>query len=415
MASPELIGAPPPDLRRDRRLQLWIAACVISWIGNSTWTVGLAWQAVRSFPAGQAGVVVAVAMIPQAVLTLLGGVLADRCDTRAVMVIGQTSQAVVLVIGARLWGRVPDFGLLVIVGIVFGIIAGLTSPASATLGRQLVAAENLTKVAGWNQVGGRLARLAGSPLGAWIVARYGLVAVMLVDAASFALSLVILLVVVRPRYRIRAASARSWHASLAEGIGYLVRDRLALVFVIGMCGLNVFASPLETLGVPLRVSAQGWPATTLGLIDAVFAAASIVGSFLGIVLRLVAPAVHAYRLLMIQAFAYAGIALPTRVGLALSMAVVGLTAGLASVWLSGEFVRIVDPAHLGRVVSVSNLGDLVLVPLATPLFGLLTSHLGIGASPLAMSGLMAVMCGSILARPEIRRLGAGDCGAGANC
>ena len=51
------------------------------------------------------------------------------------------------------------------------------------------------------------------------------------------------------------------------------------------------------------------------------------------------------------------------------MAVLGFTAGAASVWLSAAFIRTIEPIHLGRVSSVTSLGDMVLMPLSVPALG----------------------------------------------
>lgn len=405
MGEPQLIGSLPPNVHRDWRVHTWIAASIISWMGNSAWTVALAWQAVQMMSPSQAGMVIAIATIPQALLTLPGGVIADRVDTRRVLVAAQLSHTLILVAGALMWGRVDNFWLLVMLGVGFGSVTGLSSPAAATLGRQLVRTDDLATVTAWNQIGSRVARMAGAPLGAVLVVRDGLTAVMWVDAASFLVVAAALTWVVRPRYRIHDDVAEDWTHSLRDGLAYLGRDRTALVFVIGLCGLNVFSSPLVSLGVPLRVTASGWPGTTLGLAESVFSAAALAGSALSLRLQPSRQVVSAYLLLIAQGVAYAGIALDSQTWLLGSMVVIGSTAGCASVWLSAQFVVVVQPAYLGRVASVSSLGDLLLVPFAAPAFGALTSRVGISWSPLILALGMVTMCAAILARPDIRRVG----------
>lgn len=402
MGAPELIGAPPPPVRRDWRLMGWLAASIASWVGTSAWTVALSWQAVRTLPADRAGVVVAVSAIPQALLALVGGVIADRCSTRTVMAIAQVAHAATLVAGSLLWRQVDHWWLLLALGIVFGSITGLSVAASATLGRQLVAAHDLATVSSWNQIGARLARMAGAPIGAALVAARGLPAVMVVDAATFLLAAGAL-ALVRPRYRIHhTPTGQTWRAGLVDGFAYLGADRRALVFVIGLCGLNVFSSPLTGLGVPLRITAASWPATTLGVAEAVFSGAALAGSLGAALIRTRHQVSAAYLCLIVQGLAYAAVAATSLPALYAAMGIIGLTAGLASVWLSATFVQVVDAAHLGRVASISNLGDLLLVPVAAPAFGALTSRVGIGVSPLILAAGMVTMCGLILARPDIR-------------
>lgn len=385
-------------------VQTWLGASLLSWVGTAAWTAALAWQAVQVLPPAQAGLVIAISTLPQASLSLVGGVLADRYSTRTIMIIGQLANAAVLLAGAALWGTLPALGVLAAVGVAFGITNGLTIPAAATLARQLVSADDLATVAGWNQIGARLARLAGAPLGAILVATVGLPPVMALDAATFAVAATALTFVVRPRYRLHDETPEPWRRSLTAGFTYLARDRAALVFVLGLCGLNVFASPLENLGVPLRITASGWPASVFGMTEAIFSGAAIVGSIAAIRIKPRRETQAAFSLLLIQGVAYAGIAISSQAVLAVSMAVIGLTAGRASVWLAAQFVQVVQPAYLGRVAALSNLGDLLLIPLATPAFGFLTTQVGIDYSPVSLAGLMTAMCAAILSRRDLRAL-----------
>ena len=402
MTEPRLLAAPPP-VRRDRMVQAWIAVSAVSWLGSSAWTVALAWVAARTFPPAQAGLVVAVATIPQAVFTLPGGVVADRYDTRRVMAVGQVTNTAILLTAAALWGHVDSLGLLLSTGAGFGTVTGLTQPAGVTLARQLVATDDLGTVAGWNQVASRLARLAGAPLGAWLVTtRAGMPAVMVVDAATFLAATIVLLWVVHPRYELHDPHPEPWRAALGGGVRYLRQDRAALWFVAGLCGLNVFSTPLTSLGVPLRITASGWPATTLGTVEAVFSAAAIAGSRAAIAHKPRRPAVAAFWLLAVQGASYALVAANHRPALVAAMGLIGATAGCASVWLSAAFVTAVQPNYLGRVASLSTLGDLALTPVTTPAFGALTSHLGIDRSPWLLATAMVTLCTLIATRPTIR-------------
>ena len=55
------------------------------------------------------------------------------------------------------------------------------------------------------------------------------------------------------------------------------------------------------------------------------------------------------------------------------MLVIGVTAGLASAFLSGAFQRTIEPAYLGRTGSMVMLSDQALMPLAMTGFGALAA------------------------------------------
>ena len=169
-----------------------------------------------------AGVVLGAEMLPQALLVLLGGVLADRYDPRRLLVAGEVGQAVVLLLGAAGWASgIRGAPILIAIAVAFGVASGLTLPAGMTLVRQLVAGRDLGTVQGWNQISSRTMKLLGAPAGGILVASGGLVAVMLVDAATFLVIAAVLLLVVRPRFRLPRAAHERWRDTFADGMRYL--------------------------------------------------------------------------------------------------------------------------------------------------------------------------------------------------
>lgn len=402
---PVLLGTEPPRITRDRRVQAYVAAAAVSAFGDAAFAVALAWTAVHLLSPAAAGLVVAIETLPQAVLTLIGGGLADRLDTRRLMVAGLVAQAVVFGLAAGLWSAgLQDAALLFGVALVFGATVGLSAPAGATLARQLVRADDLGTVSGWRQVGSRVARLLGAPAGAGLVAGGGLGGVMALDAVTFAVVAVVVVGVVRLRYRLPRAAGESFRATLAGGLRHVARARVARTLVVGLCGLNVFVTPVLGVGVALRVTDSGWSATWVGIAEACFAAGAITGSLLGMRRTPRRPALAGFGVLVLQGVGLALIGLPMRTSLLTAMLLVGLTAGLASVLLSATFQRVISPAHLGRVSSVAQLGDLALLPAATPLFGALAAATSIGVAALGFGIAMSLLCAICASRPEIRSL-----------
>jgi len=407
VTSPELLGPPPPPLRRDPMVLVWLGGVGLSWFGDYAWNVALAWTAAHTLSPVVAGVVLGAEMLPQALLVLLGGVLADRYDPRGLLVAGQLGQAAVLVLGALAWSSgVQGAPVLLAIAVSFGIASGLTLPSGMTLVRQIVASDDLGTVQGWNQISGRAMKLAGAPVGGILVAWGGPVSVMLVDAVTFVAIAVVILFVVHARYRLPRAPHARWRDSLAEGFDYLRGHDTAKLFVIGLTALNVFVTPVTGLGVALRVSGSGWGAHWLGIADACLAAGAIVGSVVGIRWQPTYGAAAGFRVLVLQGLAIAGVGVGWRPMLVVSMTVLGFTAGAASVWLSAAFIRAIDPAHLGRVSSVTSLGDMTLIPLSVPALGAIVRASSVLVGTLVCGLTMAALCLYFATRRAIRGLAA---------
>lgn len=402
---PELIGSPPPRVARDPMVLTWLVAVGVSWFGDYAWSVALAWTAAHTLAPVLAGVVLGAEMLPQAVLVLLGGVLADRYDPRRLLVAGQLAQAAVLALGAIGWSSgIHGAPILLAIALCFGVSAGLTIPAGTTLVRQLIAGDDLGTVQGWNQISSRSMKLLGAPAGGVMVAWGGPVLVMLVDAATFVTIAVVLVLVVRPRFRLPRAVHDRWRDSFADGMGYLRDHDTAKLFVVGLTALNVFVTPVTGLGVALRVNGSGWGPHWLGIADASLAAGAIVGSLVGIRLRPVNGAAAAFRMLILQGLAIACVGIGWRPALVLAMGVLGFTAGAASVWLSAAFIRVIDASHLGRVSSVTSLGDMTLMPLSVPALGAVAGATSVLAATVMFGLSMSALCLWFGTRRALRHL-----------
>ena len=402
---PELIGSAPPPVRRDPMVLAWITAVGVSWFGDYAWNVALAWTAAHTLSPVTAGVVLGAEMLPQALLVLLGGVLADRYDPRRLLVAGESGQAVVLVLGAAGWASgIRGAPILVTVAVAFGVASGLTLPAGVGLVRQIVAGSDLGTVQGWNQISSRAMRLLGAPAGGILVASGGLVVVMLIDAATFTLIAAVLIVVVRPRFRLPRAAHERWRDTFADGMRYLTSHETAKLFVVGLTALNVFVTPVTGLGVALRVSGSDWGAPWLGIADASLAVGAILGSVVAIRWQPAYGAAAGFRVLIVQGLAIAAVGLGWKPTLIISMVVLGTTAGAASVWLSAAFVRAIDPSHLGRVSSVSSLGDMVLMPLSVPALGAVVHATDVLTATLLFGLSMSALCLWFATRRPLRTL-----------
>ncbi len=383
----------------------WIGGTTVSWFGDAAWTVALAWTAVHTMSATGAGVILGVEMFPQAALLLLGGVIADRFDPRRVQVAGQATKAVALLSAALAWaaGSASAYTLAAL-ALTFGVASGLTIPAGAALVRQLVPSGDLGTVSGVNQIGSRIARLVGAPAGGLLVAWKGVVAVMVIDAVTFLVIAAVLVAVVRPRFPSPRAAHARWRDTFLDGVSYLRHTPAARLFVVGLTALNVFVTPITALGLALRVSESGWGAHWLGIADAALAAGAIVGSLVGIRWQPLHGAAAGFRVLVVQGLGLAAVGAAVLPAVVTGMAVVGLTAGMASVWLSGSFLRTVDPGHIGRVSSVTNLGDMALTPLSLPALGAIAAASSIATATVGFGLVMSLLCGWFASRTVIASL-----------
>jgi MFS family permease len=402
MSTPSSAPATARPLRRDVRILAWVGAATLSRIGDVAWFIGLAWTAAHvAGPAG-AGLVMGVGSVPRAAVLLLGGALADRWDARRTMVVANLARiGVLLAATALIEANGSSLALLASVAVTFGLVDALYDPASGTMPRQLVQPDDLAAVAAMFQLGSRLATLVGAPLGGIAVATGGLPAVMLIDAGSFAAIAVVLAALLKPRFPRQRSAGRSVRADLADGFGYLRRTANVRTLVIALSGLNLFVGPVTAVGLALRTKGEGWGAGNLGLFEACIGAGAALGAVLAIRWRPSAPARVGLLMLVGQAAACAAVGVAPYGGVIAAMLVIGVTAGLASAFLSGAFQRTVHPTYLGRTGSMVTLADDALMPLAMTGFGALAAVSSVAAACVAAGCGFAALVLWSASRPGI--------------
>jgi MFS family permease len=389
-----------PPLRRDVRVHTWVLARGVSDLGDSVWTIALAWTAVHVAGPGAAGLLLGIGTLPRAALVLVGGVLADRWDARRTVVVTNLARAGVQLGGILLLGAFPAhvFGVLAVVALLFGVADAVHNPAAGTMARQLVRPEDLQALMAVFQTVSRLARLGGAPLGGLLVAAFGVRAPMAVDAGSFALIGLVYLVWLQPRFPRGRSTGKTWGADLRDGLRYLRRTPPVRALLVAFAGLNLFVGPALAVGVALRVSGQHWGAHTLGLVEACVGAGAALGAIAAARRRCRQPGLVAFVILVLQGGGIVALGYGGRVFLAAAAAFIGVTAGAASTYLSALFQLTVEPSYLGRAQSVTGLTDDALMPAAMAGFGVLAGASSVTTACVVAGLGMALLCGWYAAR-----------------
>jgi MFS family permease len=385
---------PVPTFRRDRPVHAWLLARGVSDAGDTVWTVALAWTAVHVAGPAAAGLLLGLGTLPRAVLTLLGGVLADRWPTRRIVVAANAGRVLVLAVGVVLLSGLPErtFAVLAGVTLAFGVADALHNPAAATMSRQMVRPEDMRTLMALSQTVSRIARLVGAPLGGVLVGLADVRLAMVVDAASFALIGLVYALVLRPRFPRSLSAGASWLGDLAGGLRYVRRTPPVRTMLIAFAGLNLFVSPAIAVGIALRVAHQGWGAHTLGVMEACVGAGAAVGALLAARWDAARPALAAFAILVLQGLGIVAFGFGGALFVGAAATFVGVTAGAASTYLSALFVVTVDNEYFGRAQSVSSLGDDALMPAAMAGFGALAGAAGVTTACVVAGLAMCALC-----------------------
>ena len=258
---------------RHRDFALLWAAGLVSVAGDYVLIVALPLHAYALTGSALAtGGVFAASLLPRVLLGSVAGVFVDRWDRKRTMVGADLLRAVLLL--PLLAVRSPDLlWLLYLVRAATGAAGAFFAPAENALLPRLVGEERLVAANALNALNNNLGRLVGPAIGGVLYAGGGLTGVVLVDAASFLASAVLIAAIragARPEGGSRVADAVSaWGRALGEwraGLRLVGRNRalrtVFAAFLLGFVGEGTF----EVGFAPLAVDVLGGGAAGAGLL-----------------------------------------------------------------------------------------------------------------------------------------------------
>lgn len=253
--SPPLPAA-GPVISGPWRLRFWSI-----WLGQALSLVGSAltqfvllwWITLNSGSTGALAVAGMMALLPQALLGPLGGVVADRLSRRAIMIVADTVSAACMLVLIWLFhsGQVQLWHLYTMMFIRSSMQA-FQAPAAAASTAMLVPPEWLNRVAGLNQMLQGVMTIAAAPLGALLLAFLPFQGALLVDVATALLGIVPLLIFAVPQERRAAGPQPGLWADFMGGARVVLHNR-GLLELYGLVTLVVLTiMPTFTL-TPLLV------------------------------------------------------------------------------------------------------------------------------------------------------------------
>lgn len=202
------------------------------------------------------GIVTACSFLPMIMLSLLGGVLADRVNKRNIMVCLDFLTAGVITVFSWLLGIVPIIPLFITVLMLLYGISGTYQPAVQASIPALVPKEKILSAnAIVNQIGA-LANFIGPIIGGMLYGAFGIVIILKVSVLCFVLSAVMEIFIKIPfqKQPTQDKVLQIAAGDLRDSIRFLrIEKPLFVQICIVIAGLNLFLSPMLTIGIPVIV------------------------------------------------------------------------------------------------------------------------------------------------------------------
>lgn len=258
----------------------FIAGTVISALGTRVSMVAIPWLVLTTTgnPADM-GLVAVALMVPYLVSSVFGTPLADRLGVRY----GAITSDVVSAGTTAVIAATPNVGLPTILAMsaIAGAVRGAGDRSRHVLLRPAAEAAGFTMVRVTAVYSGlaNAATLVGAPAGGLLILWFGAQGAIWVDAVSYAVGAVILIVLVRPPIEDAGKPpAEPYLAALRGGARALLSDRLLL----GMLVMTFFANAVNqahtAIFVPLWVKEVLRSPAALGTVLGAFAAGAVLGN-----------------------------------------------------------------------------------------------------------------------------------------
>jgi MFS family permease len=400
----------------------WLTAEAISLTGTRISMIALPWFVLTTTgSATKTGLVALAELAPLVLLKVLGGPIIDRvgprrisigCDLASVLVVGS-----IPLLHALGWLSFPLFLGLVAVA---GALRGPGDAAKHALVPLLVqkAGVPMERATGLASTVERSASMLGAALAGGLVAWVGPANALVVDAASFGLAAVVLAwstrsLASRPEPAMMAADPAGrpepaepsqpsepfivtaavvveppeppapYLTELREGWDFLRRDAVLFGIAVMVAVTNLLDLAYAGLLVPVWAKESGSGAGAIGLLFAVFAGASVVGSMAAAAWgeRLPRFRVYLFAFLICGAPRFFILGFDMPVWVVLGFAVVsGFGSGFINPVLGAVMFERIPQPLMGRVTSLTGAMCFALMPFGGLLGGVLVGQFGLTAA-----------------------------------
>lgn len=393
---------------RERQFRRYFIGQTTSWLGDGLLPVAISFAVLDlTGSATDLGLVLAVRMVPIIGFLLVGGVWADRLPRQLVMIASdvvrggtQAILAALLLTGnAELWH-------LLVLQAVYGMGEAFWRPASTALLPSIVSKSRLQQANALLAVAVNGSYTVGPVLAGILVSTVGSGAAIAIDAATFGVSTVALLLLRVPALQ-RPAEPTTFLADLREGWREFVSRTWLWVIVVHAALFHLLViAPLMVLG-PVVADRELGGAADWGFIAASIGVGVIVGSASASRLNPARPL-----FVGVLCFSLGSALLATVLGLpapTLVIAVAGFFCGTAEgfievAWITALQQRVTQTV-LARVSAYDTVGSFVFFPIGFALAGPASDAFGIQAVLFFAAGFAVVLGVFVATLPSVRGVG----------
>jgi MFS family permease len=381
---------------KSRNYRLFFGGQFVSLIGTWMQKTAVSWVVYAlTHDTRMLGASLFASQFPSFVLTVFGGVAADRYNRHTVLLITQVASMIqALALAVLVWGGHYNVWMILGLSAVLGVINAFDVPARQSLVYEMVEDKSdLPNAIALNSSMVNLARIIGPGLAGFVLIKLGDDMCFFLNAASFVAVIFSLTMMRLPKF-VRKESDKNAIKDLVDGFNY-IKNTPSLAFIIIMLGLiSLFVLPYSSLIPYYARDVFRGTAKTFGYIDSAIGMGAVGGA---IFLASLKPGSNLKKVLAINTLIFgAGLLLFSHehiYPLALVFATVSGFGMMSQIAISNTIIQTTADVNMrGRVISFYAMAFFGMQPLGGLIIGFVSKYAGTMNTVLA-EGVIAVMIG----------------------
>ena len=377
-----------------RNYRLLYPAQVFSNIGTWAQRVAQDWLVLELTGSAQLlGLVTALQFLPSLLLSLYGGVLADRFKKRNLLVLtniggGLASAALGILVVTEL----VQIWHVCVLAFAVGVFSALDAPVRTSFSSELVGREDIPSAISLNSANFNAGRLLGPAASGFMIVAFGTGVSFLVNSITYLLLVIALLMLRSEELHIQVQPDSG--AKLKAAVAYVLRTREIFLVMMAVFFATTFGLNFQIFAALMATKEFGKGAAEFGILGSILA----IGSFTGVIISAKLEHLRVPRVVMLGTFAFGallmiGAWMPSYETFALFLPLVGGIA-LFTLISANSFVQTTcEPSLRGRVMGIYLLIFMGGTPVGSPLIGFSAEQLGIRPT--------IMICGTIVAAAGI--------------
>ncbi|WP_341278741.1 MFS transporter [Paenibacillus sp. FSL H8-0537] len=320
--------------------------------------------------------------LPQAILGPFIGVWLDRWNRKLTMIIADSAIAFFsLILGLYFFFGEPSLAFVYVILMVRSAASAFHAPAFQAAIPLMAPEDQLTRVAGWQQMVYSFSSVIGPALGIAIYSATSLGALLFLDVAGALIANVMLLFVRIHQPKSETTQAPSFFKEFKLGWDAFIKVKPIVVITVATAIFSIVFMPLATLFPYMTLSHFGRGGYSASLVEAIFGIGMIAG---GVLLSVVASK---WKDITYMSLSLAMIGLTCVLSGVISkeafvlFVIVSFFMGAAAPFFNGPYMAMIqrafEPSMLGRVISLVTSVMMLSSPIGLALAGPIVDKYGV--------------------------------------